>query len=260
MTGGNLRRVSKGEITVKITIMKDEHAFDVAAAWRIIGQMMAKPESVIGLSTGKTTGNMHAIVSDIYQKYPFDTSKVTIFNVDELTNLDRSYSGSCYTMIYNELAKNLEIPEENFIMPPTMSDDFDQECRIFEQQLAKRGGADLQMMGIGWNGHIGINQPGTPFERQTWVSPMDPIFEEKVRRETGVDESYELGGLTRGIVNIMQTKKIVLIAKGEAKAEIIEKAVCGPVTTDIPASVIQLHPNCEVLLDEAAAARIKDFF
>ncbi len=242
---------------MKITIMKTEHDFDVAAAWRIIGQMLEKPNAVIGLSTGQTTKNMHRIVSDIYKDSPFDTSKVTIFNVDELTNLDRSYPGSCYTMIYEQVIKNLGISDENFIMPLTFSDDFDAECAKFENALQERGGADLQMLGIGWNGHIGINQPGTPFERHTWVSPMDPIFEEKVRRETKVPDDYPLGGLTRGIVDIMQTRKIVLIAKGESKAEIIEKAVRGPITTDIPASVIQLHPNCEVLLDEAAASRLR---
>ena len=241
---------------MKITIMKTEHDFDVAAAWRIIGEMVTKPNAVIGLSTGQTTKNMHQIVSDIYKNYPFDTSGVTVFNVDELTNLDRAYPVSCYTMIYEQLVKNLNIPDENFIMPPTFSNDFDQECRFFEERIKQRGGADLQMLGIGWNGHIGINQPGTPFERQTWVSPMDPVFEERVRRETNVAPDYPLGGLTRGIVNIMQTRKIVLIAKGESKADIIEKAVLGPVTTDIPASVVQLHPNCEILLDEAAAQKI----
>lgn len=87
---------------------------------------------------------------------------------------------------------------------------------------------------------------------------MDPIFEERVRRETGVGPEHPLGGLTRGVVNIMHTRKIVLIAKGESKADIIEKAVLGPVTTDIPASVVQLHPNCEILLDKAAAAKIID--
>lgn len=242
---------------MKITIMKDEHAFDVEAAWRIIGQILKKTDSVIGLSTGQTTKNMHGIVSEIYKNYPFDTSKATIFNVDELTNLDRTYSGCCYTMIYEQLVENLNIPSDNFIMPPTISDDFEEECRIFEKKLEERGGADLQMLGIGWNGHIGINQPGTPFERQTWVSPMDPIFEERVRRETNVPADYPLGGLTRGIVNIMQTRKIVLIAKGESKSKIVEKALFGPVTTDIPASVLQLHPDCEVLLDEAAAADVK---
>jgi glucosamine-6-phosphate deaminase len=242
---------------MKITITKNEAEFDRVAAWRIIGQMLAKPNAVIGLSTGQTTIGMHRIVSEIYKQYPFDVSTVTLFNVDELTNLSREYSGSCYSMIYDQLAGPLGIPDANFIMPPTESADFEAEARLFEERLTARGGADLQMLGIGWNGHIGINQPGTPFESETWVSPMDPIFEEKVRRETGVAPDHVLGGLTRGIKNIMQTRKVVLIAKGDHKAAIIEQAILGPVTTDIPASVVQLHPNCEILLDAAAAARIE---
>ncbi|HMH22192.1 MAG TPA: glucosamine-6-phosphate deaminase [Puia sp.] len=241
---------------MKITITKDEHAFDVAAAWRIIAQMLEKPAAVIGLSTGQTTLNMHNIVSAIYKQYPFDVSRITVFNVDELTNLPREYAGSCYTMILNQLAGPLGIPEENFIMPPTLSDDFEAEARLFERRLAERGGADLQMLGIGSNGHIGINQPGTPFESETWVSPMDPDFEARVRRETQVPPETVLGGLTRGIRNIMYTRKLILIAKGAHKADIIGQAILGPVTTDIPASVVQLHPNCEILLDAAAGSKI----
>ena len=216
--------------------------------------MLQKPNAVIGLSTGQTTIGMHKIVSSIYSEFPFDVSRITIFNVDELTNLPREYSGSCYTMILNQLVRPLGIPDKNFIMPPTMSDDFNAECRLFEKQLAERGGADLQMLGIGGNGHIGINQPGTPFESETWVSPMDPDFEARVRRETQVPPETVLGGLTRGIKNIMQTRKIILIAKGIHKADIIEKAILGPVTVNIPASVVQLHPDCEILLDAAAAS------
>jgi glucosamine-6-phosphate deaminase len=241
---------------MKITIAKNEREFDVTAAWRIIAQMLKKPDAVIGLSTGQTTINMHAIVSEIFAKYPFDVSRITLFNVDELTNLPREYAGSCYTMILNQLAAPLNIPEENFIMPPTMSDDFENECKIFEQRLAERGGADLQMLGLGTNGHIGINQPGTPFESETWVSPMDPDFEARVRRETQVDDNIVLGGLTRGIKNIMHTRKLILIVKGSHKADILAKAVLGPVTTDIPASVVQLHPNCEILCDADAASKI----
>ena len=241
---------------MKITIAQTEEEFDRMAAWRIIAQMLEKPNAVIGLSTGQTTFGMHAIVSDIFRQYPFDVANITLFNVDELTNLPREYAGSCYTMILNQIAGPLGIPEENFIMPPTLSDDFDNECRIFEQRLAERGGADLQMLGIGMNGHIGINQPGTPFESETWVSPMDPDFEARVRRETQVPAHIVLGGLTRGIKNIMHTRKLILIAKGANKAEIIEKAILGPITTDIPASVVQLHLNCEILLDAAAASRI----
>lgn len=239
---------------MKITIAKSEKEFDEIAAWRIIGQILSKPNAVIGFSTGETTKNMHAMVSEIYKLHPFDTSTVTFFNVDELTNLPREYAGSCYAMIKSQLCDPLNIPEDNFIMPPTFSNDFPMECKKFEEEIKCRGGADLQMLGIGWNGHIGINQPGTPFESDTWVSPMDPIFEERVRKETNTPAEYELGGLTLGIKTIMHTKKIILIAKGKHKADIIKKAIEGPVVTDIPASVIQLHPNCEVLLDADAAS------
>ena len=241
---------------MKITITKDEQEFDRTAAWRIIAMMLGKHNAVIGLSTGQTTLNMHNIVSRIFEQHPFDVSGITLFNVDELTNLPREYSGSCYTMILNQLAAPLGIPEENFIMPPTISDDFQSECILFEKRLAERGGADLQILGIGINGHIGINQPGTPFESETWVSPMDPEFEARVRHETQVPAETVLGGLTRGIKNIMHTRKIILVAKGAHKAKIIEKAILGPVTTDVPASVLQLHPDCEFLLDSAAAEYI----
>jgi glucosamine-6-phosphate deaminase len=241
---------------MKITVTKNEREFDVTAAWRIIGQMLEKPDSVIGLSTGQTTINMHAVVSEIHDKYPFDVSRITLFNVDELTNLPREYSGSCYTMILNQIAGPLGIPDENFIMPPTLSDDFESEARLFEERLAARGGADLQMLGLGANGHIGINQPGTPFESETWVSPMDPDFEARVRRETKVPEDVVLGGLTRGIKNIMHTRKLILIVKGKHKADMVKKAIQGPVTTDIPASIVQLHPNCEILLDADAASKL----
>lgn len=243
---------------MNIVIAKDEHAFDVMAAWEIIGQMLRKPDCVIGLSTGQTTKNMHAIVSDIYRQYPFDTSRVTLFNVDELTNLPRSYAGCCYTMIQEQIAGPLGISEDRFIMPRTISDDYGAECRRFQRALEERGGIDLQMLGLGYNGHIGINQPGTPFGSETWVSPMDPIFEERVRRETGVGPDHQLGGLTLGVRTIMHARRIVLIAKGSHKADMVRQMLKGPVTQDIPASVLQLHPNCTFLLDADAARDVAD--
>ncbi|WP_322169675.1 6-phosphogluconolactonase [Acutalibacter caecimuris] len=243
---------------MKIIISKNERAFDVMAAWEIIGQIMKKPDSVIGLSTGQTTKNMHGIVSDIYRQYPFDTSGVTLFNVDELTNLPRSYAGCCYTMIWEQIAGPLGIPAERFIMPNTMAADYPAECRAFQAALESRGGIDLQMLGLGYNGHIGINQPGTPFASETWVSPMDPVFEARVRRETGVGPAHTLGGLTLGIRTIMHARKIMLVAKGAHKAEMVRQMLRGPVTEDIPASVLQLHPNCTFLLDADAAEYVKD--
>jgi glucosamine-6-phosphate deaminase len=244
---------------MKITITKNEEEFNITAAWRIIAQMHEKPNAVIGLSTGQTTIEMHSIVTKIHAQYPFDVSNITLFNVDELTNLPREYAGSCYSRILDQIAGPLGIPEKNFIMPPTMSADFERECRLFEQRLLERGGADLQMLGIGTNGHIGINQPGTPFESETWISPLDPDLEARIRRETQVPPEKDPGGLTRGIKDIMHTRKLILIAKGAHKASIIKQAILGPVTTDVPASVVQLHPNCEILLDADAGAEITDY-
>src|SRR5271169_3310080 len=105
---------------MKITIAKDEHAFDIEAAWRIIAQMLEKENAVIGLSTGQTTINMHGIVAAIYKQYPFDVSRITLFNVDALTNRPREYAVTCYTRIPKQLLRPLGIPEENFIMPSTL--------------------------------------------------------------------------------------------------------------------------------------------
>lgn len=241
---------------MRITITRNEAEFDRTAAWRIIAEILNKPTSVIGLSTGRTTRNIHYIVSDIYKQYPFDVSGITLFGLDEVTNVPREYAGACYTMLKTELMDNLGIREENFIMPPSLSDDFGKECIVFQETLKERGGIDLQILGLGENGHLGFNQPGTPFESETWVSKMDEMLEARIRKETCTPQEKELGGLTLGIRNIMQARKIVLVAKGTSKAEIVKKMITGPVTTDIPASVLQLHPNCEFLLDEASAQHI----
>ncbi len=242
-------------MNLKITIAKDEKEFDCIAAWRIIGEMLNKRNAVIGLSTGQTTKNMHAIVSELYQLHPFDVSDVTLFGLDEITNVPREYDGACYTMIKTQIADALGIKEENFIMPPTLSNDFEKECHLFQKALEDRGGVDLQILGLGTNGHLGFNQPGTPFEQETWVSKMDEVLEKRVRKETGITDKA-LGGLTLGIKNIMHSRKILLAAKGDSKAEIVKQMLYGPITTDIPASILQLHPNCEFLLDTASAKYI----
>lgn len=242
-------------MTLKITIAKNEAEFDRLAAWRIIGEMLNNPKAVIGLSTGQTTKNMHAIASELYQLHPFDVSDITLFGLDELTNVPREYDGACYTMIKNQIAQALGIKEENFIMPPTLSNDFEKECVLFQKALEDRGGIDLQILGLGTNGHLGFNQPDTPFEQETWVSKMDEVLETRVRKETGITDK-ELGGLTLGIKNIMHSRKILLVAKGDSKAGIVKQMLQGPITTDIPASILQLHPNCEFLLDTASAKYI----
>jgi glucosamine-6-phosphate deaminase len=243
-------------MAIKITITKTEEEFDRVAAWRIIGQILANPRSVIGLSTGRTTKNMHRIAGEIYKKYPFDISSVTIFGLDEVTNILREYEGTCYTMLKTQIIEILGIKEENFIMPSTMSDDFSEECLNFQSALEQRGGIDLQILGLGTNGHIGFNQPGSRFGSECHLSKMDEELEARIRKETNTSPDKELGGITLGIKNIMHARKIVLAAKGDSKAEIVKKMIRGPVTEDVPASILKLHPDCEFLLDASAAKYI----
>ncbi|MBQ3907892.1 MAG: 6-phosphogluconolactonase, partial [Bacteroidaceae bacterium] len=147
----------------RITVEPDEERFDRAAAERIVNQILQKPDSVIGLSTGRTTGNMHRRVAAMWERERFDVSRTTFFGLDEVVGVPREYSGACYTMLRTELVEALGIPAERFLMLPTASDDFPAACRRFTETLASRGGIDLLMLGLGENGHLGFNQPGTPF-------------------------------------------------------------------------------------------------
>lgn len=237
----------------KITIAQNEKEFDCLAAWRIIGEILNNPASVIGLSTGRTTKNLHHTVGAIYSQYPFPVSRVTFFGLDEVTNVPREYAGACYTMLKTELMDTLGIKEENFLMLPTMSDDFMKACKSFQDEIERRGGIDLLILGLGENGHLGFNQPQSPFEGETWITKMNAELEERIRRETNTPPEMELGGATLGIKNIMHARKIVLVAKGSNKANIVKEMIEGPVTPNIPASILQLHPHCEFLLDAAAA-------
>ena len=243
---------------MKITIAKSEKEFDCIAAWQIIGEILNKPEAVIGLSTGRTTGNLHRMVGEIYSCYPFNTSAVTFFGLDEVVNVPREYAGACYTMLKTEIIDALGIKDENFLMLPTVSDDFGKACRAFQEEIAKCGGIDLLILGLGENGHLGFNQPHSPLGGDAWVTKMNPELEERIRRETHTPPEKELGGVTLGIKNIMQARRIVLVAKGSNKAEAVKQMLEGPVTSDVPASVLQLHPDCEFLLDVASAAKLSE--
>lgn len=241
---------------MKITITKAT-AFDLVAAWRIVGEIVTNPQAVVGLSTGRTTEGIHAVVCAIHRQFPFDVSGITLVGVDEVINVPRDYSGACYTMLKTQLTRPLGLRDEQLIMPPTISENPERECRLFQHAIEERGGIDLLFLGLGANGHIGFNQPGTPFESETHLAQMDEELERRIRSETHTPPETPLGGITLGIGTIMRSRKIVVTAKGFPKAEIIKKMVNNAITTDIPASVVRLHHHCELLLDEAAANYLK---
>jgi len=242
---------------MNITILEKEQEFFDFVAWCVAVEITLKPEALFGFSTGRTTGGVHAAIVKAHEKYAFDATKLSMFGIDEITNISREYFGSCYYMLLHELVKPLGVAVDNFLMPPTHSDDFEQECVLFETALKKRGPTELLVLGIGENGHIGFNQPGTPFGSRTWLSKMDEALDERIRKETNSPLDARLDGLTLGISNIMQSKKILLVANGERKAQIVYDTVCGPVTESVPSSVMQLHPNCELIVDAAAGKLLR---
>lgn len=242
---------------MRITIAGSTHAFYSQAAWRIASQIITKPDSVIGLATGRTTGGIHKALCDIHKAHPFDVSQVRVFGMDEVTGVSRDYFGSCYYMLLHEVVKPLGIPMAHYIMPPTMSDDFERDGKIFQKAIQDLGGVDLQILGIGENGHIGFNQPGTPFGSETWLSKMDERLDARIRSETNSGPDADLGGLTIGIKDVMHSHRIILVANGTNKTDIVRQALFGPITEDLPSSILQLHPFCEVMLDPDAAAGLE---
>lgn len=243
---------------MKVTILPDETAFNEQAALRFAQQFREKPDSLIGFATGRTTGGIHAALARLHQALPFDASGATVFAMDEITNMPRECPASCFYLVYNDVVKPLGIPDENMIMPDPMAPDSEDEARHFEERLTHRGKVDLLELGLGENGHLGFNQPGTPFGQTTWVSWMDDSLHDRLCREYQLDRSTRYGGLTIGLKNIMMSRKILLVVNGAHKAEVVRKALTGSVDPSLPASILQLHPNCEVLLDAAAGSLVKD--
>lgn len=226
-----------------------EEAFDKAAAEIILKQMRDKPDSVIGLSTGRTTGNMHRIVSGIFRDSPFDISGITFFCIDEVTGITPSNPWACKDKLKKEIIDDLGIRDKQFLTLPCAPGDITEAARDFYSEMTRRGGADLIILGLGENGHLGFNQPGTSFESRIHFSSMDEGLEKRIRTDCGIDDSVMLGGITLGLADIMDARKLVLAVKGTAKRDILYKVIGGPVSEYVPASILQRHPDCTVLTD-----------
>lgn len=238
---------------MKITITENEEQFYAESARRIADMIRRKPDAKIGFSTGRTTKGVHAALAKLHEEDPFDCSRLIVFGIDEITNMSRNCPASCYYILLHEVVEPLGVPMENYIMPDPMAEDLEAECKRFEEAVEADGGPDMIFLGLGENGHLGFNQPGTPFGRDANLSWMDDSLDERLRRENNIPGDVKMGGLTLGIRNLMQCGRLVMGANGENKKSIAKKMVYGPVTEELPASIMQLHPCFELILDPAAA-------
>ena len=241
---------------MKITVTQNETTFYDAGAQRIAAVIRSNPKAKIGLSTGRTTKGVHAALVRLCQKDGIDCSRITVFGIDEITNMPRSCPASCHYILLHEVVEPLGISPDRFLMPDPEAKDLQAECRDFEKAVMADGGPDFIFLGLGENGHLGFNQPGTPFGQTAWLSWMDASLDERLRREYDIPQEAKMGGLTLGIKNLMQCPRLVMAANGANKTEIAAKMIKGPVTEALPASILQLHPDCEVILDPAAAAKM----
>lgn len=238
--------------TYRLTVTSPDQ-FAETCAQMLFETVKKKPDAVIGLSTGRTTGDIHRRFAALIRENNIDVTRLTVFGLDEVTGVSRDYFGSCVWMLEHECVIDLGIPAENFLMLPLTSDDWARDCDAFRAELARRGGITLLELGLGENGHIGFNQPGTPFSQRAFHGTMHDYLEARIRRETQTPDSVPLGGVTLGIADVMDAEKIMLCANGAHKKQVLTDALWGPVTTELPATVLQSHPGLYIVCDTDAA-------
>lgn len=229
------------------------------AANLISAQVILKPECVLGLATGGTPVGVYSQLVDWYKKGDLDFSKVHTVNLDEYIGLPVTHPQSYRSFMNENLFRHVNIPVENTNVPNGNARNMEAECLRYETLIDSLGGVDMQLLGIGNTGHIGFNEPHDRFDTITHVVTLNEVTIQANARFFENDEAkVPRRAVTMGIRTIMKAQKIVLVANGANKAEILEKALFGPINPQIPASVLQLHRDVTVFADEAALAVIRD--
>ena len=241
---------------MKIYKAKDYKDMSRKAANIISAQVIMKPNCVLGLATGSTPIGTYDQLVEWYNKGDLDFSEVTTVNLDEYKGLPRTNDQSYYYFMHQHLFDRVNIDPERTNVPNGMEPDAEKECGRYEELIRSLGGVDLQLLGIGHNGHIGFNEPGEAFEKETHCVDLTESTIEANKRFFASADDVPKQAYTMGIKTIMQAKKILIVVNGENKADIVERAFFGPVTPEVPASILQLHNDVTLVGDEAALAKI----
>lgn len=242
---------------MRIYVMSDYQQLSKKAANLVASQIRLKPDSVLGLATGSTPEGMYKELVRLHKQDDLDFSEIVTFNLDEYCGLDKDNPQSYYYFMMKNLFSQVNIRLENIHIPDGKATHIDTECKRYEKAIRNAGGIDLQVLGIGRNGHIGFNEPDVKFEAVTHLVYLD--------EETIIDnsrffdniEDVPKAAISMGIKTIMQSKKIILLACGSEKAGIIKEALEGAITPETPASVLQIHPDVTVILDRKAAVLLR---
>ena len=241
---------------MRIYEAKDYQEMSRKAANILSAQVILKPDSVLGLATGSTPLGMYDQLVEWYKKGDLDFSKVKTVNLDEYKGLTHDNDQSYYYFMHEHLFDRVNIDPANTNVPDGTEEDPEKECARYEKLIESMGGVDIQLLGIGHNGHIGFNEPDSTFAKMTHcVDLAESTIEANKRFFASVDD-VPRQAYTMGIGTIMKAKKILLIVNGESKADAVAKAFFGPVTPEVPASILQFHSDVVVIGDSAALSKI----
>lgn len=244
-------RKEKG-ITMNIIRAKDYQDMSRKATNIISAQIIMKPDCVLGLATGSTPVGTYRQLIEWYEKGDLDFSRVSTVNLDEYRGLAHIDPQSYYYFMQENLFDHVNIDKAATHVPDGTNPDAADACAKHEQIIKSLGGIDLQLLGLGNNGHIGFNEPGAAFEKETHLVDLaESTVRANARFFASIDEVPKQA-YTMGIRTIMQAKKILVVVSGEGKADIVSRAFFGPVTPEVPASILQMHPDVTVVCDEAA--------
>jgi glucosamine-6-phosphate deaminase len=242
---------------MRITVLNDNMEVAEALAERVASVLVAKPDAVLGLASGRTPVDGYAEMQRLYAAGRMDWSRASTFNLDEFAGIEPAHPGSFRTFMEEHLFRGVNLRQERIHFLNGSAADLDAECASYEKAIAAAGGIDLQVLGIGSNGHVGFNEPADDLPVHTHrVTLM-----ESTRRDNAALFGDDLSrvpheALSMGIGTILHARRILLVATGEKKAECIRQTVNGLVTTRVPASMLQVHRDVELLLDQEAASRI----
>ena len=243
---------------MKIIAAKDYTDLSRKAANIISAQVIMKPDAVLGLATGSTPLGTYSQLIQWYEKGDIDFSKTKSINLDEYLGLDGSHDQSYRYFMDHNFFDHINIKKENTNVPNGLAEDPYEECQRYKRVIKNLGGIDLQLLGIGSNGHIGFNEPGAVFKKETHLVKLTESTRKSNARFFSSLDEVPTHALTMGIRNIMLAKKILLLATGEQKAQALYSSFFGPVTPSMPASILQLHNDCIVIADEPALAMIRE--
>lgn len=241
---------------MRIYKTKNYDAMSRKAANIIAAQIIMKPNCVLGLATGSSPIGTYKRLIEEYQNGDLDFSEVTSVNLDEYKGLTKESDQSYYYFMNENLFKHVNIDKNRTNLPDGIAQDSEAECIRYNNIIKSVGGVDLQLLGLGHNGHIGFNEPDDCFAKETHVVKLTQSTIDANSRLFANPDEVPRYALTMGIKTIMEAKKILIVVSGEDKAEIVQKAFFGPITPQVPASILQLHPDVTLVGDELALSKV----